>query len=83
MLATGETLSQVQNRVLGVNVNSAPLFTYLPSYAIANLRGGFRIGEKSQIFWAFENIFDRPYRNPSWGIDGAGRSFRVVYRFKF
>ena len=82
LTATGETLTQVQNRVLGSGVDSAPLFTYLPGYAIANLRGGFRIGEKSQILWAFENIFDRPYRNPSWGIDGAGRSFRVAYRLR-
>lgn len=82
LLPTGETISQVQNRVLGTE-NSAPLFTYLPSYAIFNLRGGIRIAEKSQIFWAFENIFDRPYRNPSWGIDGAGRSFSVAYRFRF
>lgn len=83
LLATGETLQQVQNRVLGVGVNSAPLFTYLPSYATVNLRGGIRIGEKSNIFLAFENIFDKQYRNPSWGIDGAGRSFRMVYRYKF
>ena len=82
LLLTGETLAQVQTRVLGT-ANSAPLFTYLPSYALMNLRGGFRFGEKSQIFWAFENIFDRPYRNPSWGIDGAGRSFSVAYRFRF
>ncbi len=83
LLATGETLSQVQNRVLGVGVNSAPLFTYLPSYATVNLRGGIQIGEKSNIFLAFENIFDKQYRNPSWGIDGAGRSFRMAYRYKF
>jgi hemoglobin/transferrin/lactoferrin receptor protein len=83
LLPTGETLTQVQNRVLGVGVNSAPLFTYLPSYAIMNLRGAFRLRENHQIFWAFENIFDRPYRNPSWGIDGAGRSLRVAYRFRF
>ncbi len=82
LLPTGETLTQVQTRVLGT-VNSAPLFTYLPSYAVMNLRGGFRLGENSQIFWAFENIFDRPYRNPSWGIDGAGRSFSVAYRIRF
>ncbi|MDQ3132109.1 MAG: TonB-dependent receptor [Acidobacteriota bacterium] len=79
---TGENLTQVQTRVLG-SANSAPLFTYLPSYAVMNLRGGFRFGEKSQILWAFENIFDRPYRNPSWGIDGAGRSFSIAYRVRF
>ncbi|MBS1795368.1 MAG: TonB-dependent receptor [Acidobacteria bacterium] len=83
LLATGETLTQVQNRILGIGVNSAPLFRYLPGYGVANLRGGFRIGEKSQIFLAFENIFDHYYRNPSWGIDGGGRSFRFAYRYTF
>ncbi len=83
LLPTGESILDVQNRVLGIGVNSAPLFTSLPSYGIANLRGAFRFGEKQQIFWAFENIFDQRYRNPSWGIDGPGRSFNVGYRFKF
>lgn len=83
LLPTNETLLQVQNRILGVGVNSAPLFRYLPGYGVANLRGGFRIGEKSSVFWAFENIFDQKYRNPSWGIDGAGRSIRFAYRYRF
>lgn len=83
LLPTGETLLQVQNRVLGDGVNSAPLFTYLPGYGLFNLRGAFRFGEKSEVFWAFENIFDRQYRNPSWGIDGAGRNFIVSYRYRF
>jgi len=85
LIATGETLEQVQNRVLpGVDNNTAvPLFTYLPSYATANLRGGFRINEKAGVFVAFENILDSFYRNPSWGIDGAGRSITVQLRYKF
>ncbi len=83
LLSTGETLLQVQNRVLGIGVNSAPMFTSLPSYGIANLRGGFKVGERSQIFWAFENILDQQYRNPSWGIDGGGRSIRAAYRYRF
>lgn len=83
LLATGETILQVQNRILGVGVDSAPLFTYLPSFALFNLRGGFKINEKSQINWSFENMFDQFNRKPSWGIDGAGRSFKVQYRYKF
>lgn len=83
LLPTGETLAQVQDRVLGVGVNSSQLFTYLPGYGLFNLRGGFRFSERSQIFWAFENMFDQFHRNPSWGIDGAGRSFKVAYRLKF
>lgn len=94
LTATGETLAQVQNRLLpigatlnGVTVvdnNSAvPLYASLPSYALFNVRGGFNVGERSQVSIAFENIFDRFHRNPSWGIDGAGRNFTVQYRYKF
>ncbi|MDQ3179592.1 MAG: TonB-dependent receptor, partial [Acidobacteriota bacterium] len=83
LLATGETLAQVQNRVLGVGVNSSQLFTYLPGYGLFNLRGGFTVNENSKVFIAFENILDQQYRNPSWGVDGAGRSLTVQYRYKF
>jgi outer membrane receptor protein involved in Fe transport len=83
LLATGETLLQVQDRVLGPGVNSAPLFTYLPAYGLINLRGGFRFGERSQVFLAFENMLDQRYRNPSWGMDGPGRSFRIGYNYRF
>ena len=94
LIATGETLAQVQNRLLpigtvinGVRVvndnTTVPLFTYLPSYGLINLRGGWKFGENSRVTIEFENIFDRPYRNPSWGIDGAGRSLRAAYRFRF
>ncbi len=83
LLATGESILQVQNRILGVGVDSAPLFTYLPSFALFNARGGFRIDEKSEIQWSFENIFDQFHRKPSWGIDGAGRNLKFQYRIKF
>jgi len=82
LLATGENISQVQTRVLGA-ADSNFLFTSLPSYALFNVRAGFNINEKSQFFVAFENIFDNFHRNPSWGIDGAGRNLTVQYRYKF
>jgi hemoglobin/transferrin/lactoferrin receptor protein len=82
LLATGETLAQVQNRVLGT-ATSAPLFTRLPGYGLFNLRGGFNVSENSQFFVQFENIFDQFHRNPSWGIDGIGRNLTVQYRYKF
>ncbi len=83
LIATGENITQVLTRVLGSGFQSSNLFTSLPGYGLFNLRGGFRFGERSQIFWAFENIFDQFHRNPSWGIDGAGRNFKVAYRLKF
>ncbi|MEQ1923199.1 MAG: hypothetical protein ABL952_11895 [Pyrinomonadaceae bacterium] len=94
LIATGETQAQVQNRLLpiGATINGVivvndntvvPLYTYLPGYGVANVRGGFTINDHANIFWAFENILDQKYRNPSWGIDGTGRSFTAQFRYKF
>jgi outer membrane receptor protein involved in Fe transport len=80
---TGENITQVLTRVLGAGFPSRPLFTQLPGYALANVRGSIQINEKSSVFLAFENIFDSFYRNPSWGIDGAGRNFTAQFRYRF
>ena len=81
--STGENITQVLTRVLGAGFPTTPLFTSLPSYGLANLRGGINISEKAAVFVAFENIFDRQHRNPSWGIDGAGRSVTAQFRYRF
>ncbi|HEX8633329.1 MAG TPA: TonB-dependent receptor [Pyrinomonadaceae bacterium] len=94
LVATGETLRQVQDRLLplGVAQNgvlvtgegvSVPLYTHLPGYGLFNLRGGFRVGERSNVFLDFENIGDKSYRAPSWGIDGTGRSLTARYQYRF
>lgn len=94
LTATSETLAQVQNRVLPIgstingvlvvdNNTAVPLFTSIPGYALFNLRGGYRFNEKHQINLDFENIGDKSNRLPGWGIDGAGRSLRVAYKFRF
>jgi hemoglobin/transferrin/lactoferrin receptor protein len=82
LIATGETLAQVQNRLLGT-ADSAPLFAAIPGYGLINLRGGVRFGEHSQIGVDFENIADKSYRAPGWGIDGPGRSVTVRYKYQF
>ena len=82
LLNTGETLAQVQNRVLG-SASSAPLFTYLPGYGLFNLRGGIRLNDNSEFDVDFENIGDKGYRGPSWGTDGPGRSLSFRYRYRF
>ncbi|MGH9849361.1 MAG: TonB-dependent receptor [Blastocatellia bacterium] len=82
LIATGETLAQVQNRVLG-SADSAPLFPAIPGYGLVNLRGGFRFNESHEVTIDFENIGDKGYRLPGWGIDGPGRSVTARYRFRF
>lgn len=80
---TGENITQVLTRVLGTGSPSSALFTSLPSYGLVNVRGGITLAEKASIFWAFENIFDQRHRNPSWGIDGPGRSVTAQLRYRF
>lgn len=81
LIATGETLLQVQNRVLG-SATSAPLFDHIPGYGLFNVRGGYRF-EKSDISFDFENITDQNYRGLAWGIEGPGRSITGRYRLRF
>lgn len=81
--STGENITQVLNRVLGPSLAPNVLFPYLPGYGIANVRGGVTLNEKASLLWAFENILDQFHRNPSWGIDGTGRSFTTGLRVKF
>jgi hemoglobin/transferrin/lactoferrin receptor protein len=94
LISTGETLAQVQNRLLpiGATINgitvinndtSVPLYPELPGYGLVGLRGAFSFGERSEVFIDFENIADKQYRGISWGIDGAGRGVTVRYRYKF
>ncbi|MEY3284312.1 MAG: hypothetical protein RIR86_2325 [Acidobacteriota bacterium] len=82
LIATGEKLSQIQNRVLG-NATSAPLFPYIPGFATFGLRGGLRFGESHQFIFDLENLNDKNYRGISWGMDAPGRSFGLRYSYRF
>jgi outer membrane receptor protein involved in Fe transport len=82
LVPTGETLTQVQNRVLGAET-SAPMFTAIAGYGLFGVRGGVRMGERSDLLLDWSNLFDKNYRGISWGIDGPGRSIAVKYRIRF
>ncbi len=81
--ATGETLAQIQDRVLGVGVSSAPLVTAVPGYVTVNVRGGFRIGTRHSFILELENLTDKNYRGIAWGIDAPGRSLSISYQTSF
>lgn len=79
---TGETLAQIQNRVLGA-ATSAPQFRAVNGYATWNLRGGYRFNERHEVLLGLENILDKNYRGISWGTDAPGRNFTVRYTVRF
>lgn len=94
LIPTGETLAQVQDRLLpldatinGVFIANSdtpvPLYTAVAGYGLLGVRGAFQVNDHSEVFVDFENIADKSYRGISWGIDGAGRGVTVRYRYKF
>ena len=94
LIPTGETLAQVQNRLLpiGATINgvtavnndtAVPMFTAVPGYGLFGVRGALKFGDRSEVLFDLENIFDKSYRGISWGIDGGGRGVTVRYRYKF
>jgi hemoglobin/transferrin/lactoferrin receptor protein len=82
LLATGETLAQLQQRVLG-NASSAPLFTAIPGYAVFGFRIGAPLGARTDLSADLYNLGDRNYRGIGWGIDALGRgvTFKLRHRF--
>jgi hemoglobin/transferrin/lactoferrin receptor protein len=82
LTVTGETLAQVQDRVLGPGVNSSSLFTAVSGYVTFGIRGGIRLGRHEILFDA-ENLGDENYRGISWGVDAPGRGVTVHYIARF
>lgn len=78
---TGETLAEVQARVLGANA-SAPLFAAIPGWAALGLRVGVPTGEKSEVMLDVSNALDKNYRGIGWGIDAPGRAITVRWKFR-
>jgi hemoglobin/transferrin/lactoferrin receptor protein len=78
---TGETLAQVQDRVLGT-ANSSSLFTQVDGYTVFGIRGGFSRGPH-QILVDLENLTDTNYRGISWGMDAPGFGINVRYGLRF
>jgi hemoglobin/transferrin/lactoferrin receptor protein len=82
LLATGETLAQIQDRVLGEGVSSAPLFVDIPGYGTFGVRAGIRRGAHEILIDA-ENLNDKNYRGVSWGMDAPGRGVSARYLVRF
>lgn len=82
LVATGETLPQVQERVLG-GANSGYLFASMPGFATAGLRGGLRLTPRIDLTLIGDNLLDRNYRLHGSGLDAPGAGLQARLRFHF
>ena len=83
LLATGETLAEIQARVLGPSGAAQSLFTEIPGYAAFGIRGALRLGTHHEILYDLENLGDLNYRGISWGMDAPGRGIYLRYAMTF
>jgi hemoglobin/transferrin/lactoferrin receptor protein len=82
LVATGETLAEVQARVLPTG-EATPLFSALPGYVVFGIRGAVRLATRHEILFDLENLGDENYRGISWGLDAPGRGVYVRYALRF
>ena len=82
LLETGETLAQVQSRVMGSST-LLPLFTETPGYAVFGVRGGVRLGSHVDLTLIGENLADTNYRIHGSGVDEPGINVMARLRARF
>lgn len=91
---TGETLRQIQDRVLplgavihGVAVagdgTRVPMLAATHGWAVVNVEGGYPVGERHDVLFGVRNVGDRNYRLHGSGIDAPGRNIFVGLRLRF
>ncbi len=83
LLATGETLAEVQRRVLGPDLEGNPLFVETPGWFTAALRGGFTFNADHELTFTLANLLDRNYRLHGSGFDAAGLNATFGWRGRF
>ncbi len=89
---TGETLLQIQDRVLplGASLNGVtvmnnstrvPLYLSTAGWFALDVQGGLPLGERWQLTMGVQNLFDANYRHHGSGIDMPGFNAYAGLRF--
>ncbi|MEW6321036.1 MAG: TonB-dependent receptor [Acidobacteriota bacterium] len=82
LVSTGETLAEVQRRVLGGR-SAAPLFTTTPGFVVMGARAGWKLTPHVDLTVIADNLADRNYRWHGSGVDAPGINLTVKTRVRF
>ena len=83
LTATGETLAQIQDRVLGVGVNSRVALPGDSRLRAPSASAPACASGAHELIVDVENLNDENYRGLSWGMDAPGRGLSVRYVARF
>jgi outer membrane receptor protein involved in Fe transport len=82
LISTGETLAQVQSRVLNGSALLA-MYSETPGFVVFGARGGVRLGSRVDVTLIGENIGDKNYRIHGSGVDEPGINLMARLRARF
>jgi outer membrane receptor protein involved in Fe transport len=80
---TGETLEQIQLRVLGPGLEGNSLFTETEGWWSLSLRGGYSFNPDHELMFGIGNMFDRNYRLHGSGFDAPGFNANASWLLRF
>jgi outer membrane receptor protein involved in Fe transport len=82
LVATGETLAEVQARVLGGQPALA-MFPISPGFVSLGVRTGWTLPRGLSVIVIGENLTDRNFRWHGSGVDAPGRNVQVRIRYHY
>jgi outer membrane receptor protein involved in Fe transport len=82
LVATGETVAQVQTRLLG-SATSGLLFSEAPGFVALGARAGVPLASHVDLIVIGENLTDRNYRLYGSGVDSPGTNLEIKARYRF
>jgi hypothetical protein len=82
LLATGETVAQLQTRLLG-SATSGVLFSDGPGFVVVGARAGLPVTSHFDLIVIGENLTDKNYRLYGSGVDSPGVNLELKARYRF
>jgi outer membrane receptor protein involved in Fe transport len=85
-IPTGETLAQIQQRVLPAvtsDTTRVALYTRTSGWTALHVRSGYSLAERTTVYAGVYNVLDRNYRVHGSGTDAGGINAVVALTYRF